>query len=54
MSYQCLLARGFNRPAEEMVVNDVGETVKNDSYLAIFNEIKAMEDVDKVVLLEQG
>lgn len=30
------------------VVNDVGETVKNESYLAIFNQIKNMEEVADV------
>lgn len=34
---------------QEMVVNDVGETVQNESYLAIFNQIKDMKDVDNVI-----
>lgn len=34
---------------QKEVVNDAGQTVKNESYLAIYNQIMSMPDVDKVV-----
>ena len=40
--------RADSTDQQETVVNDKGETVKNESYLSVYNQIMALPDVDSV------
>lgn len=40
--------RADSTDQQETVVNDKGETVKNESYLSVYNKIMALPDVDSV------